>query len=40
MQPYPAYLIQCMTNGMLKTVLPGGAIKKAQAKKAQAPKKK
>ena len=40
MQPYPAYLIQCMTNGMLKTVLPGGAIKKAQAKKAQASKKK
>lgn len=28
MQPYPAYLIQSMTNGMLRTVLPGGAIKK------------
>jgi len=30
MQPYPAYIIQCMTMGMLHTVLPGGKIKKAE----------
>ena len=29
MQPYPAYIIQCMTMGMLHTVLPGGKIHKA-----------
>ena len=30
MQPYPAYIIQCMTMGMLHTVLPGGKIHKAE----------
>ena len=28
--PYPAYIIQNLTNGMLKTVLPGGAVHKTQ----------
>ena len=28
MQPYPAYLIQNLTMGMLRTVLPGGAVHK------------
>jgi len=28
MKPYPAYLIQSVTLGMLHTVLPGGKIKK------------
>ncbi|MCR4566373.1 MAG: hypothetical protein K5651_09850 [Bacteroidales bacterium] len=30
MLPYPAYIIQSLTNGMLKTVLPGGAVHKTQ----------
>lgn len=30
MLPYPAYIIQNLTNGMLKTVLPGGAVHKTQ----------
>ena len=34
MQPYPAYLIQNLTNGMLKTVLPGSAEKTANKKSA------
>ena len=25
MKPYPTYIIQCLTTGMLKTVLPGGS---------------
>jgi len=28
--PYPSYIIQNLTLGMLKTVLPGGAVKKAK----------
>lgn len=28
MQPYPAYLIQSLTNGMLHTLLPGGKIRR------------
>lgn len=31
MLPYPSYLIQNLTQGMLKTVLPGGAVKKSKA---------
>ena len=30
MVPYPAYIIQSLTNGMLKTVLPGGAVHKTK----------
>lgn len=30
MFPYPAYIIQSLTNGMLKTVLPGGAVHKTK----------
>lgn len=30
MQPYPAYLIQNLTNGMLHTVLPGGEVRKTK----------
>ena len=30
MLPYPAYIIQNLTNGMLKTVLPGGAVHKTK----------
>ena len=30
MLPYPAYIIQSLTNGMLKTVLPGGSVHKTQ----------
>ena len=30
MQPYPAYIIQNLTMGMLKTVLPGKSVKKAK----------
>ena len=32
MTPYPAYLIQNLTTGMLKTVLPGGAVHKGNNK--------
>lgn len=32
MQPYPAYLVQNLTMGMLRTVLPGGSIKKDNKK--------
>ena len=38
MQPYPAYLIQNLTNGMLKTVLPG-SVEKASANKKSADQK-
>ena len=30
MQPYPAYIIQNLTQGMLRTVLPGGAVHKTK----------
>ena len=30
MLPYPAYIIQNLTNGMLKTVLPGGSVHKTK----------
>lgn len=33
MTPYPAYLIQNLTMGMLRTVLPGGSVHKNTAKK-------
>jgi hypothetical protein len=32
MTPYPAYLIQNLTTGMLKTVLPGGEVHKGNNK--------
>lgn len=30
MLPYPSYLIQNLTTGMLRTVLPGGTIRKTK----------